>query len=1527
MLPSFIAEGCPTSSGPSSSQSGEDADVEFDESSQSSASEDIPPAPRQARGPVQRPFRQQHPGTVSSWNRHSSNHSNRNNRRPQNTMRLQQPPTIPAEWAQRKNVLVILADVPVNASPWDLKQFFGGYGNVVYVELDESPKKPRAGKVRFEPPPRDTSFIQNGRCKILVKGTPYTISVHFPPQVRYEANTIKSPLGNVCAEKMELVLDKFVFGLLTEPMVYMGKKEIPNAASLSLKVDFKRKKLVVNFPLKLDESWEAFRIEIKFGVIQHIYRMDAAPERTVLVLTLVDSPLFWKRRTNEDGSAWADRTTWEENEMWCRAVNVIDKNDKSSDQKPVSLDEYPNTIDFGRWTTYWIELSYVNLATWFKIEHHLRDWNIKTRMDAIFTQTPNREPELRSILRESDVVLSVQAASSWAQDLAALRPNTTIFLPFDVRYQLEVCISQGILCEYSIGREFLEKLLELSNPASQDPQRARLVLEYAADMGKKIWSPMELLTDVGALTYYPPTLRLPHYCALVRKVMVTPTKIIFNTATVETTNRVIRHYWNFQDYFMRIQFTDEQLEGRVRGSDADRDDDLYTRVYRVLFWGIRMGKWHWKFLAFGNSQIRENGAFMFCQPDRHVEDMVPSCDEIRRWMGDFEHIKVVAKYAARLGQCFSTTRVLRGGTFPPIVEIEDVNTENGKFCFTDGVGRISTLLARLVAEDWQAYPPPSAYQFRMGGCKGVLVDWKHAKGTEVHIRPSQEKFSAAYNGLEVVRCSSFSCATLNRQTITILSALGVPDHVFVDLMREQLSKFDAAMTDGKSAVDMLTSYVDENMTTISIARMIGSGFMESDEPFVKTILQLWRSWSLKTLKEKAKLAVEKGAFVLGCVDETGTLRGHSKATEGWQRIPQDQLPQIFLQIPDPDDPTRYKVITGLCIIGRNPSLHPGDIRVVEAVDVPALRHLRDVVVFPLKGDRDVPSMCSGGDLDGDDFFVIWDEKLLPTEWSHPPMDHTPQPPVTGNLRKSVVESLSSFFVLFMKNDRLPFIAHAHLATADAEPEGAKSEKCLKLAEMHSIAVDYVKTGVPAQWSRKLSPRSWPHFMEKQRGSYHSKTALGQLYDMVHTEDFDSTKNYQLPFDRRILTRYMLDQEVLKTARKIKTQYDIAMRRILGMLEIRTEFEVWTGFVMSKPRVGSDYKVQEKVGREAAALKEQFRAECIKAAGDRDFEKLGPFVAAMYQVTCEEMRIALYQACQPHILLDGTTGIRRITARSMPLVTFPWLFPGELGRLATGRENDLIDLGMGEKLRMPRIHEVVNRETLLVADDTQHLDLRDIDYSQTADGRIVHRGEIVHFFQHDDGDRDGQEVVPRLETEEGKGTPASEQPPDAELIAGLQSPVVTPGEQLLVPFEAQKDLLCDDDRGTVIPDGDLLSSSPVTGKNVGGFAGAGCTPEKVGRAGADLISVDDAATAEGKEDNIITSPMPTHSPRPSIITNTLSRQGQKQKPTPPTLGDFFQLKTKEEEEEEDGDEDEEVEYEEVVVVLKEGTALEKLARFL
>jgi RNA-dependent RNA polymerase len=281
-------------------------------------------------------------------------------------------------------------------------------------------------------------------------------------------------------------------------------------------------------------------------------------------------------------------------------------------------------------------------------------------------------------------------------------------------------------------------------------------------------------------------------------------------------------------------------------------------------------------------------------------------------------------------------------------------------------------------------------------------------------------------------------------------------------------------------------------------------------------------------------------------------------------------------------------------------------------------------------------------------------------------------------------------------------------------------------------VDYVKTGVPAQWNKTLDPRKYPHFMEKAKHkTYRSTNVLGKLYDMVDKEVFDNRDNHTLPFDDRILKRFPPDHSMLKEARKLKSQYDIAMRRVMGQLEIRTEFEVWTTFVMSKPRVGTDYKVQEKVGREAAGLKKQFRDLCLKVAEEQSFDRL-EFVASMYRVTWEETRIALYEARQPHVRPDGSVGRRRVTARSMPLISFPWLFPDELGRIALGAEKLPLfaEFGIGSD-SSSTAQKPKTKEGGRVARLETELDLEGMDYTKTSDGQFIHRGEILHLFGHDD----------------------------------------------------------------------------------------------------------------------------------------------------------------------------------------------------
>ncbi|KAJ6784271.1 hypothetical protein PWT90_03912 [Aphanocladium album] len=816
-----------------------------------------------------------------------------------------------------------------------------------------------------------------------------------------------------------------------------------------------------------------------------------------------------------------------------------------------------------------------------------------------------------------------------------------VYLDFAVRYRLEVCVTRGYLSEYAIGIEFLEKL------AALDATKASQMLEYVADQELNIEDPLQIFKDLQ-FRCAPGKRRIPHYCSLVLKASITPTSLKLNLPNVESSNRVMRKYNNLQDRFLRVQFLSETESNRI-AKDRHNNNDVWDRLLRVLFKGIRIGDRIYEFLAFGNSQLREGSVTFFC-PTAHV-----SCDDVRKWLGNFSHIRNIAKFGARIGQCFSTTREVRGVRVPTIREIKDVDSKGE--CFSDGVGIISELLARLVVDEMRldVVGNPSAFQFRMGGAKGVLAVWpkEYAKHMEVCLRGSQVKFSTEAKTLEIVKCAKTTTATLNRQIITVLEYLGVPSDAFMALLNSHIKQYDEAMTNRAVAIDLLTRFVDENQSTVILAELLKANFQD---PFAKNLLRLWRSWSLKLMKEKCRIHIEASAFVMGCVDETGTLRGHSIQTEGSKTKDTSTLPQIFLQISDRHYRNKTTILQGTCIIGRNPSLHAGDIRVVEAVDIPALRHLKDVVVFPCRGDRPLPSMLSGGDLDGDDYFVIWESSLIPLVWNTPPMHSSPVTP--ENLNRDVhIDDVRNFVVKYMKNDFLGLIAISHLAHADKV--GLNSPICLQLAELHSQAVDYPKTGVPAEWNRaKYQPKFWPHFMQRNSRNYPSRRALGKLYDRVADENFDYVPSCDDEFDSRITKQFDFTDEILKIARDTKVQYDVAVRRLMKQFRIATEFELYTGWAMSRPAVGTDYKRQEELGQQFDTLKQRFRDLCIEASGDAGGSKLERLVAAIYKATQDEVKDFLSE-------VESEAEELEFSPKPMPLISFPWIFHWILVKIAMG----------------------------------------------------------------------------------------------------------------------------------------------------------------------------------------------------------------------------------------------------------------------
>jgi len=180
-----------------------------------------------------------------------------------------------------------------------------------------------------------------------------------------------------------------------------------------------------------------------------------------------------------------------------------------------------------------------------------------------------------------------------------------------------------------------------------------------------------------------------------------------------------------------------------------------------------------------DSQLRERSCTFF------DVTKAGALEEAVEWLGDFSSATSTAKYAARMGQCFSPNRAvlhMRDSQFT----VEPDIVRNG-YEFTEGCGTISVDLAREVARKIKPKlrddVTPSAFQVRFGEFKGVLVVDKKLFGEAVVFRASQKKFdipnpTVEQRYLEVLNWTqSTRPASLNRQSLMLLHELGVPPNI------------------------------------------------------------------------------------------------------------------------------------------------------------------------------------------------------------------------------------------------------------------------------------------------------------------------------------------------------------------------------------------------------------------------------------------------------------------------------------------------------------------------------------------------------------------------------------------------------------------------------------------------------------------------------------------------------------------------------------------------------------------------------
>ncbi|KAJ7655119.1 RNA-directed RNA polymerase 2 [Mycena polygramma] len=612
-------------------------------------------------------------------------------------------------------------------------------------------------------------------------------------------------------------------------------------------------------------------------------------------------------------------------------------------------------------------------------------------------------------------------------------------------------------------------------------------------------------------------------------VVISPTTIYLEGPF--RSNRVIRSFDpKNHESFLRVSFEDEgSLKYRF---DKELDCVAFTRRRVGEFLidnGLTIAGRKFKFLAYSQSALKEH-AVWFVRSFRDVDGTLVTAESIIGNLGSFDGLEFdpklmycPARYAARLSQAFTATDSTTIEV-EEVTEIDDISDALQKYHFTDGVGTMSLELAEAIWDELKASGRrkrrvknhPRAYQIRFDGCKGMLSVNYQLKGHAMCLRPSMIKFNTEVRSRTIDIAKAFDKPGpyyLNRPLIMLLEGLGVPYEVFKGYQDKAVQEVQASTRSLEAFSRMLeihglgTAY---RLTSVLIGlKQLDIDTLPNDK-FYRKMLDFAVHHVLRLLKTKARIPIKDAVTVVGVADV------HRYLKEG----------EIFVCTREADS-NRLNFIEGDVLISRSPAIHPGDVQVVKAIGKPppgscfAHEPLPNTVVFSVRGQRPLPSYLGGGDLDGDTYNIIPLNKCpgfkLTRQQTYMPADYSPAAKKFVDHPSTMVD-VAEFVIEYINSDALGVVATNWLLIADES--GILHPDCIKLAALHSDAVDYPKTGQPVDISTIPRPKTkhkpdWnaPEVHANMADYYPSTRAIGKLFRAIELPDIEQTT--LSPHERRI----------------------------------------------------------------------------------------------------------------------------------------------------------------------------------------------------------------------------------------------------------------------------------------------------------------------------------------------------------------------------------------------------------------------------
>src|SRR5579859_615675 len=631
-------------------------------------------------------------------------------------------------------------------------------------------------------------------------------------------------------------------------------------------------------------------IEIDNCIIQEVV-VDRTARRARLFLTLDRIPLFWSVPSSRHEQL---EDMNEEDDQRLRSINHshFDLARLQSVQDEPRRYRVPALSREHAWSAPYSTVYVLNLD----------GPDTETRLNRLFKSMRRTVPGEMSIEINATEINLVREINQLANIYASR--------PYPVAFQMELLVKNCLLLPAEIIR--------------LDPQVADLETKYGVDSTVRIFQgfaarlPLRtyesqsegvdldrilMAAEHSAFTWQP---RIDPNSVFILRLDVTPAAFNLEGPEWMGSNRFLRLFPNHHDYFLKVSFAEEDL-GRIwQTREMSLTAITDGRWKGFLKSEIMLAGRRFEFLGFSSSSLKEHSVW-FVSAFWHGHEV--DAQSLRDMLGDFSEIRCPPRFAARLGQTFTTTSHSLNMEEEDTKKLRDV-LHNGHV-FSDGVGTISqSMLERI----WDASATnevvkPVAYQIRFGGAKGVLALDPRLEGIQICLRESMIKFTAPYDQLELANKGKVLPFFLNRQMIVVLESLKLPRENLIQLLDLAIQRLEEASKDFKSAMRLFQQYgLGQASKLTNILKTLQKNKVKEvfDMPFFRRLNSLALSHALKQMKYRTRVAVDNSWVLMGIMDEFDFLEeGH-----------------IYVCLRDEKDGT-VQFLEGDTMVTRSPALHCG----------------------------------------------------------------------------------------------------------------------------------------------------------------------------------------------------------------------------------------------------------------------------------------------------------------------------------------------------------------------------------------------------------------------------------------------------------------------------------------------------------------------------------------------------------------------------------------------------------------------------